>query len=286
MARMPKRLPSPAALQRTGGKDLALLAEMLATARPGDSVHGARRRIKRLRSLLRLIRGPLGEENFQRLNASLRQAADSLAGSRRAEALLIAARRIEPARARPALWRALALAHRQAHEAGGSPEAGLETAREALAEATRDLAQVRLTDARGAEVAAATIAAYAKARRKLRRALASGDPDQLHEARKFVIHHLHHRSILGLGGKRRSARLEDLRQSLGDLNDLDELAQLAAANPVPPSPRAMTRLQKERARLLTAVAAHAEQLFRHGPKAYGKRLGLTVDVVQPDRVLL
>lgn len=274
MANTPRRLSSPAALQRAGGEELGSLAALLDTAKPGESVHSARRRIKRLRSLLRLIRAPLGDDAFHRLNGSLRQAAVSLAGSRQVEALLTAARRLEPASAKPAYWRPLAEAHRQAHEAGSAPLTGLTAARASIAAAMQDLAQLSLTDDDDGTASLALVATYGKARKRLRRALASGAATELHEARKFVIHHLHHRSILALGTKKQAARLEALRQALGDLNDLDELAQLCKTSPTRPPARAMARLQKARGRLLEEVTAQAGRLFRHGPRAYGRRIGL------------
>jgi hypothetical protein len=36
----------------------------------------------------------------------------------------------------------------------------------------------------------------------------------------------------------------------------------------------MARLQKARGRLLEEVTAQAGRLFRHGPRAYGRRIGL------------
>lgn len=75
------KLASPAALQAAGCEEVAALAALLAAAEPGASVHGARRRIKRLRSLSRLLRDDLGEAAYRRLNDALRQAADVLAGS-------------------------------------------------------------------------------------------------------------------------------------------------------------------------------------------------------------
>jgi CHAD domain-containing protein len=68
--------------------------------------------------------------------------------------------------------------------------------------------------------------AYGTARRKLRTGLAANDITRLHEARKSVIHHLHHVEILAPlwpeMARARGAALTGLREALGDLNDLED----------------------------------------------------------------
>jgi hypothetical protein len=265
------KLASPAALQAAGCEEVAALAALLAEAEPGASVHGARRRIKRLRSLSRLLRDDLGEAAYRRLNDALRQAADALAGQRRAEALGLAAKRLETARTATAFWRPLAEAHQLAHEQQGDPASTRAAARAAIAEAAAILAQAPLAAAGEDAAARAMRKTYGKARKRLRKALASGDAGELHEARKFVIHHLHHLSFLG-GGKKRLTQLENLRQLLGDLNDLDELEQLAAQSKATLPDKAAARLGKMRTQLLAACADAARRLFRESPKAFGRRL--------------
>ena len=274
MAGTRSNLASPAALQAAGLEEFAALAVLLAEAGPDESVHGARRRIKRLRSLARLLRAALGEDSYADLNAALRRAADALAGQRRAEALAVAAKRLETPGRASGFWRPLAEAHQLDHAQTGDPAQRLVEARAAIARAEAILSKAPLAAAGGNMVARPMVKTYGKARKRLRRALASGKAEELHEARKFVIHHLHHLSFLG-GGKKRLAQLEDLRQLLGDLNDLEELEQLAARRSAPLPEKAAARLSKVRARLLGACAAASRRLFRHSPKAYGRKLGVT-----------
>ena len=77
--------PSAAGLRAVTRVELRRLTAALKRAKPGQSVHGARRQIKRLRSLLRLLREAMGEEAFSAINGVLRNAASALAGLRRAE---------------------------------------------------------------------------------------------------------------------------------------------------------------------------------------------------------
>jgi CHAD domain-containing protein len=54
-------------------------------ADPAELVHEARKTIKRMRALARLLRDELGEREFARVNASLRRAGQRLAGARDAD---------------------------------------------------------------------------------------------------------------------------------------------------------------------------------------------------------
>jgi CHAD domain-containing protein len=275
-----KRLEPPemAALKMVAEAELFRLAEALAGARPGESVHGARRGIKRLRSLLRLLKPALGETAFHDVNHGLRDAADSLAGLRRAEALVATAEKCLTRRDQQnGYWRDLAEAHRAARAAAVPADGGLHAARAALARAATSLGTAHLSDEGAQALSTALTRHYAKARRLLREGFASGTAEELHEARKFVIHHLHHLSLLSIylaPVKKRLAALERLREFLGDLNDLDELAQHAAAQREGPQSLAARRMAKARARLLTKAEASAKRLFHDKPKVLKVRLGV------------
>ena len=258
-----------AALAAAGGRELASLGDVLGAARPGDSVHGARRRIKQLRSLLRLLRPCLDGQAFTGIDGALRQAADALAGHRRAEALVAAAGKLEAGRTEPGFWRGIADAHRAAHAAEGDAARALEGARAAIGAAGSQLSVASLPPGCDAGIAAAFLATYAKARRRLAAALKSGDATALHEARKVVIHHLHQLRLLYPQREGRHVRLERLREILGDLNDLDELEQLAAGAVAAKDRRHMRRA---RAHLLRQAGKAADRLFHRKPKRFARRL--------------
>src|SRR5882757_9495852 len=63
-------------LREAGGGDLA------------DSIHGARKDLKKLRAALRLVRGELGMKTFRAENGSYREAGRLLSASRDAEVKL------------------------------------------------------------------------------------------------------------------------------------------------------------------------------------------------------
>lgn len=270
MSSTAEAIAGAAALAEAGGRELDALGGLLASAAPGDSVHGARRRIKQLRSLLRLLRLCLDGQAFALIDGALRQAADALAGHRRAEALVAAAGKLEAGRAQAGVWLGVAEAHRAAHAAEGDAAAALEDARAMIAAAGRQLSAVRLQPDCDSRIAAAFRATYAKARRRLQSAFESGDATALHEARKVVIHHLHQLKLLHPRCEGRLAWLEQLREILGDLNDLDELEQLAGDAVAAKDRRLM---HKARRRLLGRAEKAADRLFHRKPKRFARRLG-------------
>ncbi len=64
------------------------LAELRSADDPGQAVHSARKSIKRLRAVLRLVRPALGDKSFANENARLRDTAALLSSARDAEILL------------------------------------------------------------------------------------------------------------------------------------------------------------------------------------------------------
>lgn len=272
-------VPSKATLMVAGQSEMAALAELLAAAKPGESVHGARRRIKQLRSLLRLLRPGLDPAAYETTTHALREAASALAGHRRAEALVAAAGKLEGKGANSAFWRGFAEANRAAHAVDGDPASALAVARQAISRAAAALAATATLPATDETITEAFLASYGKARKLLRKGLKSEEPPVLHDARKFVIHHLHHLRLLQPGNEQRLAELEQLRETLGDLNDLDELEQLTAGADV--SSKDARRMNKARERLLGRVKREASRLFRLKSKPYGKRLGHAAEPHSP-----
>lgn len=275
MAADKPQAPSPASLKACARAELRSLGAALRKAKPGHSVHGARRQIKRVRSLLRLLREPMGEDAFAAANASLRAAADALAGQRRAEALAVAAGGLGGRHGRE-FWQQLAEAHRDAHAAETAADGGLPAARKAVAAAAEQIGALRLKPGPSPAIATAFLASYRKARKRLGHGLSSEDAEELHTARKHVIHHLHHLDLLRSCLSRQTRRvdaLEKLRQALGDLNDLDELSQLAAARQKSPPEPATRAMAKRRAMLIRQVGKAERRLFRSKPKAFQKRIG-------------
>ena len=88
MASIEGHLPAGEALRRLARSQLAQVARELAAAEKGANAHPIRKRLKFLRSLMRLLRPAIGEEAFQAANGHLRAAAMQLALKRHGEAMV------------------------------------------------------------------------------------------------------------------------------------------------------------------------------------------------------
>lgn len=278
--------PAGEALRRLSRKTLAGLAKDLDRAAAGGGVHAARRRLKFMRSLLRLLRPAIGKAAFTKADRRLRAAAHAIAGARRAEAMQEAVAKLA-SRGSPENPALTELAHLAS--AAHSHESATDVLSEATAEARRSIEKLRgtindwsLPKHDVAPFVAGLRDAYGTARRKLRRGLAAGDIARLHEARKSVIHHLHHLEIVEPLWpdpiRLWKTELTSLREALGDLNDLEELERLAArgasdfSSPVRLQ-EARAAIAARRARLLARVEEQAHHRFAEKPGALAKRLG-------------
>jgi CHAD domain-containing protein len=272
MPQEPAPALSIAALVATAQGLSGTLLESLKKAHSGQGVHGARRQIKQIRSLVRLMRPVLDEGSYERSSSGLRKAAQALAGQRRSDALQKLARKMSSAR-----LLAVADRHRQAHapeNAGGPPQA----ARRAIAGIAREAAAWNLPANGGLLVAKEFLRTYAKGRKLLAKALESRRQDDLHEARKQVIHHLHHLGFLAPTLKKppdeRIGQLEALREVLGELNDLAELARLAEQESEPVSKKERNIVRRRRKKLSAKAQKLAMPLYRKKRKAFARRIGV------------
>jgi CHAD domain-containing protein len=124
-------------------------------------------------------------------------------------------------------------------------------------------------------------AAYARARRLLRQGLATGESALLHEARKSVIHHLHHiEALTPLWPKLFkvwAAELQTLREALGDLNDLDALSAELAREDGPfadltVKDEAEALIAMRRKAIIAAIRDETGHLFAERPKNFASRM--------------
>ena len=249
----------------------------IAAAEHGAPVHGARRRIKRLRSYIRLVRKVAGEDAARAASGHLKAAADALSGLRRQEALQAAASRLEADLTDAKPLQELIARYHAGHAASLAPADALARARQELTAAHAMMAMWTLAPEHLPDVQKAFVGTYGKARKLLRGAFDSKDPEALHEARKFVIHHMHHLELLAAGGQaKRIGALNRLRELLGDFNDLVELEQVAGSD----APKPVLKAIHARRKALLARARRARKpLFESGPKSFA---GDIAAIWQPD----
>ncbi|HEV7923215.1 MAG TPA: CHAD domain-containing protein [Thermoanaerobaculia bacterium] len=261
--------PVPVGVLRIMSEQLDRIAAHLAAR----EVHDARKRVKEIRALLRMIRVPLGEA-FAIENAWYRDAARDLA----------------PARDREAVREALVklLAHAQPEAAANLKAArrrlsrrGRTTRRELQGRIDNLLAQLPPTRARletwpPLEDRFATIAAGAErtlrdGRKACTIAAATLTPTAFHELRKRVKDHWYHVQLLRRLWpemmKGESNALEALSDALGDHHDL-HLLQLALAGDNAP----LEAITARRAELERTAIAAAHRLFSETPAAWRKRI--------------
>lgn len=260
----------------------------LATA-SDEGVHEARRRIKKLRSLLRLMRPALGEPAFRHDREALRDAAHGLSPVRDAavqlatlESLLEAcaadeARKTEPLRRQLAPPRETAAAEAVRRTVVVARLHALRSGVEAAAQAEVDAAAQAEVDA--ALPGHALRRAYRGARRACAHAQDTPSDEAFHAWRKRVKTLQHQLELVRKAAPARCARLlrqlDRLAGVLGKDHDLAILnATLAGAPPeeVPPIFAVHRELATRRRRLQRKAVRLGRELFAEKPAAWLKPL--------------
>jgi CHAD domain-containing protein len=270
-----------------GQLDVALeaLEGGAAKASPEERVHEARKALKRLRALVRLLRDELGEHTYERESALLRDAGRRLARARDAEVLLgtledLIAREPKKLAGRRGVLR---LRARLQQEREGAAERALadSAAHGGTLSQLRAL-RVRVGDWRLAErggieaIEPALERLYGKGRKRMRRAAgAKGESRRmrtLHEWRKRVKDLRYAAEMLGV--KKLARRTDELGELLGEEHDLAVLAQrvrregkTGRASGAPG--------RRARKLLLKSIAARRRKLrkraLRDGARLYGRK---------------
>lgn len=204
-------------------------------------LHSARKRLKKLRGLVRLVRA--GDKAFHDSeNARYRDIARSLAVARNAGALVEMADRFanefgEEAHAGglPAIRAALAARRERIVSEQKGVEEAVAAAAASLQEGTGALAGLALPhepEAAAEVVRKGVKRTLSKAAGSLKTARKGGAAEDFHELRKAVKYHWMHVGLLrevwpGKPGKRRS-RLKALGEALGEMNDIAVMRALLA----------------------------------------------------------
>jgi CHAD domain-containing protein len=195
-------------------------------------VHEARKTIKRMRAMARLLRRETGEPEFQRINSSLREAGKRLSGARDAEVRIAT---FADLRSRHpdelAIGQADALLSRLEHgrTAAHDPDPELEVLAD-VAEMRRDLLRWNLLEHDPDALVAGLRSIYRDGRSRYRRVKRSRarDPQRMHDWRKRVKSLYY--ALDMLGGKQTTAtakltrRADRLGETLGEEHDLWMLA--------------------------------------------------------------
>ncbi|WP_022930625.1 CHAD domain-containing protein [Patulibacter americanus] len=250
----------------------------------GKAIHEARKDLKRLRSLVRLLRPGLSEKRYRREADALREVSRSLGARREAVALVEAVDALHehaagqvPAATFEGLREAL-LARASAVNAEEDTEAELEALR--AIEGRIDAGKLDVADRE--TLVAGLVRSYTRGTET--RATAEADPtgELLHEWRKRVKDLWYQQALIGdawpavLDAQAEQAK--DLSQLLGDDHDLWELDALlrdpeGPAAQVPADTDALLPLVADRrAELQAAARAAGARVYAESPKAFGRRI--------------
>ena len=268
--------PVPEGIARIarGRIDHAIDALSDSGADPEEAVHDARKDMKKLRALLRLVRGEIGEKVYRRESACFRDAARELAGVRDADVMLATLAALEeryadelPADAVGDIRQALE-AHRIRTAAGTRAQAA-KAAVAILKEARGRVADWPLERDGFEPMADGLRRTYRRGRRDWRASLSEPSAENLHEWRKRVKDLWYHCSILQETWKPVMSALADeaheLSDRLGDDHDLAVLLDWGAEPLEPVIARRRRELQDE-------AFAYGARLYADKPKALVRRV--------------
>ncbi|MGE4428859.1 MAG: CHAD domain-containing protein [Solirubrobacteraceae bacterium] len=272
------------ALERLDRIVRALEPERVA-ADPADAVHDARKDLKRLRSLVRLLRPGLAKADRRTTADTLRDVSRGLAARRDADALIETLDALGPAStealgAEP-LDRLRAALTARAAVPGADERADLTAAVDAL-RPLRERIALGLLDGTDADTLVAGLRrTYEQGSQD--RATAEADPtaEHLHEWRKRAKDLWYQQQLIAdawpavLTPLYRQAR--ELAQRLGDDHDLSELARVLRDPDGPAAdaeidPEALLELvAARRTALLVVVHAHGDRVYAERPGAFARR---------------
>jgi len=252
----------------------------------GEIVHEARKAIKRMRALARLLHYELGEQEFERVNDSLRAAAQRLSGARDAEvrvATLEHLRSKHPkALAHEGIERLCEHLKRERDEAG--EPADTQEVLADIANMRNHLARWNLVDPDFDALAPGLRQIYRQGRRRYRgvQHKHGRTPEDLHNWRKRTKALYYALDMLGGAGAKGARRTTQRANSLGDLlgeeHDLWMLSVYIEQHPHAlgddeDARRALSKQIRQRRRRLRKRALRAgARLYKRKPGAFTRRM--------------
>jgi CYTH domain-containing protein/CHAD domain-containing protein len=250
---------------------------------PADSIHGARKDLKKLRAVLRLSREELGAKLFRTENRRYRDAGRLLSTSRDAEVKLETVvalrRRFEAAFPGDAAieWEG-ALEHERDEVAGDA-----ERLREPIERATRMIEEGRdriadwpLKEDSWRLVGPGLTRTYRSGRRSLKRTLADPGAESVHEWRKRTKDLWYQLRIVRKAWPEMLESMieqaHDLADRLGDHHDLAVLEEDLAAREIAQRDALESLIAQRQVELLDEALAIGRRLYAEKPKAFGRRM--------------
>ncbi len=280
------------------------------SADPAELVHEARKAIKRMRALARLLRDELGEQEFARVNASLRSAGRRLAGARDADVRLATLARAD--RALPAGTTSPREPDKHALGPSRGPSAKGRQGREGIRRLEEQLQRERLSNSRPSDIdeVLADIAAmrdqlarwslvdidfdtlspglrriYREGRHRYTRCTRTDGRDEqdVHDWRKRVKSLYYALDMLGAkkakGARRAARRADRLGDLLGSEHDLWMLCTYVEEHPeafgtdTAAKDELLKLIEQRRRRLRKRALAQGARLYKRKPGRFTRRIG-------------
>jgi CHAD domain-containing protein len=275
--RFKRREPLPEAIARVArGRVDDAIDELNGTtdSSPEEAVHNARKDMKKLRALLRLVRGELGKSVYQRENACFRDAAAALAGARDADVMLVTLEKLELDEEVSGPPRQALEAHRLRTSGGGREQAAAEAV-EMLSEARARIVDWPLEDDSFAAIEPGLRRMYRSGRREWRAMRKEPTTEGLHEWRKrtkelWYDHELL-RPLWKPVMKAVGDEAHDLSDLLGDDHDLAVLLDWAHEHHEP-TPELVEAVEARRSKLQEEAFELGARLYADRPKVFIRRL--------------
>lgn len=246
---------------------------------PNEAVHEARKDIKKLRALIRLVRPAFPD--YKPENAALRDTARLLSGIRDATAMVEACDRLIASYGKDDTGAAL-FALRE-HLLDARPEAD-GTVAERIAKMQVELADAKVRvsgwdlNAKGFDALQGGLKkTYGRARKAMEKARSSRTPEDFHDWRKRVKYHWYHARLLAPVAPDSLAShvvlANRLGDRLGDHHDLVPFRQRLAEAPLPEADRSAIAkiVEGESARLEQDAFTLGDRLFDDKPRVLARR---------------
>jgi CHAD domain-containing protein len=240
-----------------------------------EAVHEARKDLKKLRALLRLARGELGETTFARENACFRDAGRELAAARDSDVMLDTLKALDMQAALGWELRKAIEAHRarDGDDSRGAAAAGVV---EMLREARGRVDDWPLEHDSFAALREGLERTYRRGRRDLKAVRANPTVEGLHEWRKRVkelwYHHTLLRELWPPVMQAVGDQAHELADRLGDDHDLAMLADWIRDH-TDAGPEFFEAVDRRRAELQADAMNLGARLYADKPGAYVRRLG-------------
>lgn len=251
-----------------------------------DSIHEARKDLKKLRAVVRLVRVELGDDLYRAENGRYRDAGRRLARSRDAEVKVETLNLLRERCGQDlppdllAAWLVALEGERDEiveRHSGDQGESALAEARAAIAGGQEEIARWPLDDDSWQLVEAGLLSSYRGGRRAMKSACAEPTGASVHEWRKRTKDLWYQLRILSDAWRPVLAESADqahqLAELLGDHHDLTVLAEDLSGRELVGDREAITDvIERRQEELFEEAAEVGVRLFAEKPKAFGRRM--------------